>query len=431
MGTSFDAGIEAETPQASSASRRMGIERPGTWGVGDRTAGFGPRLTARCGAVGERVWQASATAGFALSSLVQLRSDRPGPAVTCASGAPLELVDRSARRVRYLRVSLTDRCNYRCTYCMPEQAPDYGPRAELLRLEEVEQVVAAFARGGVERVRLTGGEPTLRRGLVELVARLSQLPTRDGRLEVVMTTNGERLEGLAQPLAAAGLHAVTVSLDSLDPARFAAITRRGHLDRVLAGIEAARAAGFASVKLNTVAVRGFNDDELSAIAEYAWARDVVPRFIELMPMSGGELFVPGTLMPAAEVRAAIAQGLDGALRPVDGGTARGAGPATYHAVVGGRWAGRVLGTIGAMTENFCAGCNRLRISATGQLHGCLAHDDAGDLRAALRGAALRGEDGQPALDRVVRTVLGTKRDGHGFQPDGTGGPRKAMISIGG
>jgi cyclic pyranopterin phosphate synthase len=366
-----------------------------------------------------------------LSRLVQLRIDQPAPAATCAPTGALDLVDRSSRQVRYLRVSLTDRCNYRCTYCMPDRDLDYGPRADLLRMEEVEQVVAAFARAGVDRVRLTGGEPTLRRGLVDLVARLSQLPTRAGRLEVVMTTNGELLEALAQPLAAAGLHSVTVSLDSLDAARFAAITRRGHLDRVLAGIEAARAAGFASVKLNTVAVRGFNDDELAAIAEYAWSRDVVPRFIELMPMSGGELFVPGTLMPAAEVRGAIAAALDCALRPVDGGTARGAGPATYHAVVGGRWAGRVLGTIGAMTENFCASCNRLRLSATGQLHGCLAHDDAGDLRSALRGGSALRADGEPALEGIVRAVLGTKRDGHGFQPDGTGGPRKAMISIGG
>jgi len=155
---------------------------------------------------------------------------------------------------------------------------------------------------------------------------------------------------------------------------------------------------------------------------------VVPRFIELMPMSAGELFVPGTLMPAAQVRDTIAASLGATLAaagPSDGPT----GPATYHVVQGGAqghdWSGRVLGTIAAMTENFCAGCNRLRITATGQLHGCLAHDDAGDLRGVLR------EQGADALELVVRHVLGTKRDGHGFHIDGTGGPRKTMMSIGG
>jgi cyclic pyranopterin phosphate synthase len=193
---------------------------------------------------------------------------------------------------------------------------------------------------------------------------------------------------------------------------------------VLAGIEAARNAGFASVKINTVAVRGFNDDELGELATWAWARDVVPRFIELMPMAGGELFVPGELMPAAEIRDRVAASLGAPLvdRVID---RRAVGPARYVAVAGGPWAGRVLGTIGAMTENFCGGCNRLRISATGQLHGCLAHDDAGDLRGALRS---RGPDG---MAEIVDAVLGTKREGHGFHLDGSGGPQKAMISIGG
>jgi cyclic pyranopterin phosphate synthase len=360
-----------------------------------------------------------------LTALVQLRKTLATPALPGpADGAAWDLVDRSARRVRYLRVSLTDRCNYRCTYCMPDRPLEYGPRAELLRLEEVAQLVRAFAAAGVERVRLTGGEPLLRRGIVELVAELSRIETTRGRLEIVLTTNGELLAGLARPLRDAGLHAVTVSLDSLVPERFAAITRRGRLDHVIAGIDAARHAGFAAVKLNTVAVRGFNDDELGDIATWSWARDVVPRFIELMPMAQGELFVPGTLMPAAQVRERIATSLGAPLAAVRAGDGP-AGPATYHAVHGGAWSGRVLGTIAAMTENFCASCNRLRITATGQLHGCLAHDDAGDLRGVLRA------HGEGALDSVVRRVLGTKREGHGFHTDGTGGPRKTMISIGG
>lgn len=336
-------------------------------------------------------------------------------------GGPL--VDRQERTVRYLRVSLTDRCNYRCTYCMPEHGLEYGPRSEVLSLEEVVRLCEAFARWGVERVRLTGGEPTLRRGLVELVAQLSTIPTARGTLEVVMTTNGERLEALAPALWRAGLRGLTVSLDSLEPERFARITRRGTLRRVLAGVEAARRGG--PVKLNTVALAGFNDDELAEITRWAWERDVVPRFIELMPMASGELFVPGELMAAAEIRDRVAQGLDLRLRPDDGAGVAGAGPATYWRAEGGRFRGRRLGTIAAMTEHFCERCNRLRVSATGRLHACLARDETGDLRAALRSSD------PDRLEAVVRSALGTKRDGHGFNIDGSGGPSKAMVSIGG
>ncbi|MEX1362898.1 MAG: GTP 3',8-cyclase MoaA [Nannocystaceae bacterium] len=355
-----------------------------------------------------------------IESLVQLRATPPDPGVR--GGA---LVDRQSRTVRYLRVSLTDRCNYRCTYCMPEQGMQYGPRSQVLSLEEVVRLCAAFARWGVERVRLTGGEPTLRRGLVDLVERLSSIGTARGRLEVVMTTNGERLEAFAQPLARAGLHGITVSMDSLDPERFARITRRGNLPRVLAGIRAAAAAGLGPVKINTVAIEGFNDDELGSITRWAWEQGAVPRFIELMPMSGGDLFVPGELLPAQEVRARVAAELGIELRADDGDGVRGAGPATYWRAVGGPFDGRRLGTIAAMTENFCHSCNRLRVSATGQLHACLARDDTGDLRAALRSSD------PDRLEGVVRAALGTKRDGHGFNIDGSGGPSKAMVSIGG
>jgi len=360
-------------------------------------------------------------------SLVQLRvmPTEPPPS-SGVRGGPL--VDRSARTVRYLRVSLTDRCNYRCTYCMPEGELAYGPRTDVLTLEEVVRVCEAFARWGVRRVRLTGGEPTLRRGLVSLVERLAAISIDDGeRLEVVMTTNGERLAELAAPLQRAGLRSLTVSLDSLDPERFARITRRGSLRNVLAGLDAAAAAGLRPLKLNTVAIAGFNDDELAALARFAWERDMVPRFIEVMPMAGGDLYVPGQLMPAADVRARVAEGLGLALVPDDGDGVRGAGPATYWRALGGAgpYDGRRLGTIAAMTENFCQTCNRLRISATGQLHACLARDDTGDLR-----SALRSQD-PDRLEAVVRAALGTKRDGHGFNLDGSGGPAKAMVSIGG
>ncbi len=363
-----------------------------------------------------------------MNRLVELRR-RPGltsPTTPMPNGSVL--VDRLERRVSYLRVSLTDRCNLRCTYCMPEDGIDHVARSEVLTLEEVVRVVAAFAAWGVDRVRLTGGEPTLRRNLAWLVESLAALRTREGRaVEVVMTTNGERLHELAEPLYRAGLHSLTVSLDSLDADRYTSITRRGRLDRCLAGIAAARAAGFTRIKLNTVAVRGFNDDELAALCRYAWSIDVTPRFIELMPMSGGRLFVPGSLLPAAEIRATIAAAVGSELVADAGEGVRGHGPASYFRVAAGPHAGRRLGTIAAMTENFCASCNRLRVSATGQLHACLARDDTGDLRAALRERA----GGSERLEQVVRAALGGKRDSHGFDVDGHGGPDKAMISIGG
>lgn len=363
--------------------------------------------------------------------LVQLRTPVAEP-----RGERPVLLDRLDRQVRYLRVSLTDRCNMRCTYCMPPEGIEHVDRLEVLSLEEVVRMVRAFAAWGIERVRLTGGEPTLRRNLVWLVEQLASIPRvdepgREGkRLEVVITTNGELLASLASPLAAAGLSAVTVSLDSLDPARFAAITRRDRLTEVIAGIEAARALGL-PLKLNTVAVRGFNDDELGNLCRFAWERDATPRFIELMPMAGGRLFVPGELMPAAEVRARI--GLEVGADHVEHvelvghvGPGRGpVGPAEYFVIRGGAHDGRRFGTIAAMTENFCGSCNRLRVSATGQLHACLARDDAGDLRAALRSS----EPGR--LEQVVRAALGLKRDTHGFELGGGGGPDKAMISIGG
>ena len=206
-------------------------------------------------------------------TLIPLRRLRPAPAPAPPSGPPL--VDPQARAVKYLRVSLTDHCNFRCTYCMPEAGVEQVARRELLTLAEVVLVVRAFAAWGVERVRLTGGEPTVRQGLVELVTELSQISVggdTDRKLQVVMTTNGVRLVELAAPLHAAGLTGLTVSIDSLDPTRFREITRRGELSQVLAGLEAATAAGFLGIKLNTVAVRGFNDDEIGALATWAWAR---------------------------------------------------------------------------------------------------------------------------------------------------------------
>ena len=361
---------------------------------------------------------------------------------TPADQARPVLVDRQARVVRYLRISLTDRCNLRCTYCMPDGGIDHVPRDELLSYEEVVEIAKSFVAWGVERVRLTGGEPTVRRDLPELVARLSALELapearRPGRthLQVAMTTNAERLPELARPLFDAGLRHLNISLDTLERERFAQIARRDVLPRVLEGIDAARAAGFEDIKINSVAVRGFNDDEFGALCRFAWARGATPRFIEVMPMAAGRLYVPGELIGAAEIRDRIAAQLGGSWEAETlevGREGRGYGPARYwransaEGAKGGSMAKqRRFGVISPMTENFCDSCNRLRISATGQLQACLARDDAGDLKSALRAG------GPTALEGVVRRVLGAKQDRHGFEENGAGGPQKAMISIGG
>jgi len=331
------------------------------------------------------------------------------------SGDPL--LDPFARRIRYLRVSVTDRCNYRCTYCMPEALEhhmQFQPRAALLTFEELERIVATFARLGVRKLRLTGGEPTVRHGIVDLVRRLAGVP---GIEQVVMTTNGHLLGELAAPLAAAGLRAVNVSLDTLDAERFRAITGRGDLARVLAGLDAARAAGL-RVQTNAVALHGINDGELVALCEDAWRRGAVPRFIEHMPMSDGALFEPARGISAATIRRTI-EGELGPLVPDEPG--RDAGPARYWAVRGDR--SRRVGIISAMTEHFCDDCNRLRLTATGDLHACLGHDDATSLREVVRASA----NDAPLVQAIAAAVSG-KRAGHVFAQSP---PKKHMIGIGG
>lgn len=327
------------------------------------------------------------------------------------------LVDGFARRIRYLRVSVTDRCNYRCSYCMPEALEDrmqFQPRAALLSFEELERVVGVFARLGVRKIRLTGGEPTVRQGIVELVRRLAAVP---GIEQVVMTSNGHLLAELAAPLAEAGLTAINISIDTLDPERFRAITSRGDLARVLAGIDAAVAAGL-RVKTNAVALAGVNDTELVALCEDAWRRGAVPRFIEHMPMSEGALFEPAAGISTATIRRTLEAEL-GPLVAADAG--RDHGPARYWAAASD--ASRVFGIISAMTEHFCDDCNRLRLTATGELHACLGHDDAVSLRDVLRGGGCDDD-----LVRAIAGAVSGKRAGHVFAE---APPKKHMIGIGG
>ncbi len=332
------------------------------------------------------------------------------------------LSDGFARRVTYLRVSLTDRCNYRCHYCMPEEGVALAPKADVLTFEEVERVVRALMTLGVRRVRLTGGEPTVRKDLVELVARLAAL----GLDDLAMTTNGQLLAGLAAPLKRAGLTRLNVSVDTLDAERFHTITRRGDLRAVLDGLDASRAAGFTGTKLNAVVMGGVNDgDDLAAICRYAWARDFVPRFIEFMPMSEGALFQPGEFTPAAAIRARLERDF-GPLVADDGQGVPGVGPARYRRVQAGAFAGARVGIISAVTEPFCETCNRMRLTATGRLHTCLALDDDVDLRGPLRAGA-----SDDALLDHVRAAVAAKKEGHAFTSCGAGAPRKHMVAIGG
>jgi len=327
------------------------------------------------------------------------------------------LSDAFSRRVSYLRVSLTDRCNYRCHYCMPEDGVVLAPKAEVLTFEEVERLVRVMMRAGVRRVRLTGGEPTVRKDLIALVRRLGAL----GLDDLAMTTNGELLGELARPLRDAGLSRLNISLDTLDAQKFRAITRRGDLRAVLAGVEAAHAAGFRGTKLNTVVMGGWNDRDLVDLCRYAWQHALVPRFIEFMPMSDGALFVPGDFVAAATIRARLSEAF-GALGADDGVDLPGVGPARYLRTGDGHR----LGIISAVSEPFCETCNRVRLSAVGTLHTCLAIDDAADLRGPLRA----GEDDDALFARIRAAVAG-KQEGHGFTTCGTGGPRKHMVAIGG
>jgi cyclic pyranopterin phosphate synthase len=346
-------------------------------------------------------------------------------AIALADAGPAPLVDPQRRVIDYLRISVTDRCNYRCSYCIPEDGAEHFARADVLSFEEIVALARAFVGLGVRRLRLTGGEPTVRRDLPTLARLLRAIP---GVEELALSTNGHLLASLAAPLRAAGVDRLNVSLDTLDAQRFRRVTGRGELAPVLAGLEAARAAGYASIKLNVVAMRGINDDELPSLAAFAWERGYVPRFIEQMPMAEGRAYASGALLSAGEIRARLAAAHPGArLVADDGGDARGAGPARYHRLVDERPGApaRRFGIISAMTEHFCGACNRARLSATGALHACLAHDDAVDLRGPLRAG------GEPAVVEAIRAAIAQKRDGHEFNLVGIGGPRKLMVQIGG
>ncbi len=333
----------------------------------------------------------------------------PGHAHPPAPGLA-RLADAQGRLISYLRVSLTDRCNFRCTYCSPaENEPAEG----LLTRAELSRVFRVFAALGVRRIRLTGGEPTLRKDVVEITADAAATP---GVEEVALTTNGHRLAELVEPLRAAGLGALNVSLDTLRPERLLGISGRGsRLDRIVEGIDAA-AGKFRSLKINTVVMRGVNEDELGDLVLHAWDRGALPRFIEQMPFGGG------TPVPLTKVRALLAA--EGFVLSPDGW--RGWGPARHMRARRSDGREGLIGFIGAMTENFCEDCNRARVAADGGFQACLGGEARADLRQLLRSGADDAE-----LEGAVRGALQRKQPRHRMEEAGLGLVLLPMRGIGG
>ena len=306
--------------------------------------------------------------------------------------------DDFGRAINYLRVSVTDRCNLRCVYCMPPEGVEKHAHTEILRYEELALVIRAAAEIGITKIRLTGGEPLTRLGLPEFVRMIAAIPGID---DLSMTTNGTLLAGQAKALAEAGLHRVNVSLDTLDPERFAIITRRARLDDVWTGIAAARAAGLIPIKLNVVVVRGLNDDEVADFAQKTLTDDWHVRFIELMPIGTSASWAGDGTVPITEMRARIEREL-GPLQPIHG--PRGNGPARYHQLAGAKG---TIGFIGALSDHFCPLCNRLRLTADGRLRPCLMDEREIDLRAVLRSGA-----GLEAIKSLLTQAIQSKPKNH-------------------
>jgi cyclic pyranopterin phosphate synthase len=311
--------------------------------------------------------------------------------------------DPYGRTISYLRVSVTDRCDFRCVYCMAEDMT-FLPKSEILSLEELDRVCSAFVSLGVRKLRLTGGEPLVRRDIMTLFKSLGRHLKSGALDELTVTTNGSQLARHAEALREAGVKRVNVSLDTLDPAKFAAITRWGKLEKVLAGIEAAKQAGLA-VKINTVALKGVNEEECDRLIAWCGAEGFDLTFIEVMPMGeiGGEVRLDQYL-PLSLLRSRLAK--QWTLDEIDYRTG---GPARYMRV---RETGGRLGFITPLTHNFCESCNRVRLTCTGTLYMCLGQEDAADLR-----APLRQSESDEALIAAIHEAIARKPKGHDFVID--------------
>ena len=310
------------------------------------------------------------------------------------------LIDPFARAISYLRVSVTDRCDFRCTYCMSEHMT-FLPKADLLSLEELDRLCSTFVGLGVQKLRITGGEPLVRKGILTFFQAMSRHLATGALQELTLTTNGSQLAKFAQPLADLGIRRVNVSLDTLDPAKFAEITRWGRLPQVLDGIEAAKAAGL-RVKINAVALKGFNEDELFTLLDWCAREDHDLTFIEVMPM--GEDMTANRLdqyWPLKDLRARLAERFT-----LTDLTERTGGPARYVRI---EETGQKLGFITPLTHNFCESCNRVRLTCTGELYMCLGQEDMADLR-----APLRASPDDAILEQAIRSAIARKPKGHDF-----------------
>jgi cyclic pyranopterin phosphate synthase len=310
------------------------------------------------------------------------------------------MIDPFGRHISYLRVSVTDRCDFRCVYCMAEDMT-FLPKDEILSLEELDRACSAFIRLGVRKLRLTGGEPLVRRNIMSLVRSLGRHLHTGALDELTLTTNGSQLERYAAELKDAGLRRINVSLDTLDPEKFTAITRWGKLDQVLAGLDAAKRAGL-EIKINAVALKGVNDDEFDRLLLWCGERGYDLTLIEVMPM--GEIGAGARLdqyLPLSIARASLQRRWT--LDETDYQTG---GPARYYVV---RETGRRLGFITPMTHNFCESCNRVRFTCTGTLYMCLGQQDSADLR-----APLRASDSDALLDAAIAEAIARKPKGHDF-----------------
>ena len=331
-----------------------------------------------------------------------------------------ELVDPHGRTVRDLRVSVTDRCNFRCTYCMPAEGMTWLDRDDLLTYEEIERVARVMVETfGIDSIRLTGGEPTVRAHLPRLIQRLAALRTWSGdKVDLALTTNGSTLRNVAAELRGAGLDRINVSMDSLRADRFAAMTRRDELDNVLAGIAEAKSAGFDPVKVNAVIERGVNDDEIVGLAAYGRDNGVEVRFIEFMPLDASNEWERNKVVSQDEIVSAIA-----ARFPLESVPARGAAPADRWRYLDGRG---TVGVIPSVTQPFCGDCDRVRLTSDGQFRTCLFATREFDVRALLRGGATDEE-----IAALIESAVATKWAGHQINRIEFIRPARSMSQIGG
>ena len=332
----------------------------------------------------------------------------------------MTLIDKFGRLHRDLRVSLTDRCSLRCTYCMPHDFNKWLPNETLLTTDELIEVLEIATNLGINEVRLTGGEPLLRPDLVEIVSRINKL---DNPPELSMTTNGVALAKVAKDLAKAGLRRINISLDTLDWERFKRLTFRDRYEDVIEGINAARSAGLSPIKINTVLMRDINGDEAIPLLKWALAENLNLRFIEQMPLDAGDAWTRSNLITADEIYSQLSSEFE--LSPVE---SRGSSPAEEFFVNGGP---AKVGIIGSVTRPFCAACDRLRLTSDGQLRSCLFANTEYDLRGILRNHKLSEAQKREELIKVFGITVKSKLPGHGINDPSFIKPNRPMSAIGG